>query len=83
MLGGYSGSNSFAQKRLSIVPEAEFRNAWVLTENSSRAISIDVLNIIQKSLDSDYTPVATFTVPGGYGGRKSDSIQTLYRPKIK
>lgn len=81
LLGGYLGSDEFAREKLAGVSEEDLRSSWVLVEESSRSISKDVLNIIQKELTTDYTAVATFYVPDGYGSRKSMSKQTLYKPK--
>lgn len=81
MLGGYEGSRSFALTKLEQVSRSEFKRAWVLVENWSRQIDSTILNEYGLNLESDYHPVGSVIVPKGWGGRKEDQVQTLYKPR--
>ena len=81
-LGGYEGSNEYAKAVLSDGSIHALRQAWVLTENEgSRKLDDNLLEVIGKDIARDYILVTQAVLPSGYGGRRTDRMQSLYKPK--
>lgn len=86
MSGGYIGSTELAIEKIKRASIDDFNRAWVLHEDWSgdwkRGVNPDILNQFGKNLETDYIKVGSVKTVRGFGGRnKSETIQTLYKPK--
>ncbi len=81
LIGGYPGSHDFAKEALSMESEVALRGSWVLLEYGYRSFNPALLNDFDRELNRDYMLVDSFDLPSGYGGRKKETKQYLYRPR--
>lgn len=83
LIGGYPGSNSFAEKVLFSASCSEINQAWVLySEDNNRNFDPSLLSTINLSLENDYELVGEFQLPDGFGSSPEGYRQYLYKPKI-
>jgi hypothetical protein len=81
LIGGYTGSDEFAIKKLASVNCHIIRKSWLLIENGGPR-SLDYEIILSKlGLEFvNYTKVASWKTPQGAGGYIEPRIQLLYKP---
>lgn len=79
LVGGYKGSERFANAALSRVPCEDIGKAWILTEpNGPRKLSADILRLYGADLERDYIVAGRLASPKGSFPQSYE--QVVYRP---
>lgn len=77
MVGGAPGSFEYAKAKISLESCSKISNSWILYDNQSRSISLDLLNIFGADLLLDYQEVASWQAKEFKGAYE----QKLFKPK--
>lgn len=81
LLGGYPGSDKFAERALEEVDCDHISKSWILVEPAGpRKLSPNILSALGMDIRADFENVGTLMTPAGSGGLEERRLQHLLKP---